>query len=238
MSTPYFIKTGSGTVASAYRNIKFFPKLDKFSRIPSSRIPKQPAIDARQVVLNLRTHNLPSKNHNKEFKSWNINALIDHIVNTHHQYAEENAAVIYDLAKNVAFSQSEEHPELTKLVSALFLFLNDLLNHMKEEMETLFPNIRQLVKNKNSEAGSAYSSFGFIREFVTKMKRQHYAAGNELKVFRNLTNNYQVPADASLSYQFLFEKMKEFEKALFLHMDIEGNILFPKVIKLDEGVKE
>ena len=146
--------------------------------------------------------------------------------------------IIYDLAQNVANRHSEKHPELTKLVTALFFFFNDLLNHLKKEEQILFPNITQLVKKNSCAEGITYTTFGFIKESAIGMMKEHLAAGNELKLFRKLTNNYLLPADACNSYKYLFEKMKEFENDLFFHVHLENNILFPKAITLDEELKE
>lgn len=68
------------------------------------------------------------------------------------------------------------------------------------------------------------------------MKKEHLATGKELKLFRNLTRDYLLPADAGHSHKYLFEKMKEFENDLFLHVQRENNILFPKAIALDERI--
>jgi len=43
-----------------------------------------------------------------------------------------------------------------------------------------------------------------------------------------------LPQDACNPYNYLFEKMKEFEDDLHRHIHLENNILFPKAIKLEE----
>ena len=173
-----------------------------------------------------------------DVNQWDIDALIDHIINTHHRQTKENAVIIYDLAQEVAYRHNENHPELTELSTALFLFLNDLLNHLKKEEQILFPNISQLVKKKRCAKGITYTTFGFIKESASRMINEHRAAGNELKLIRELTNDYLLPADACASYKYLFEKMKEFENDLLLHVQLENNILFPKAIALDDELKE
>ena len=66
------------------------------------------------------------------------------------------------------------------------------------------------------------------------MQKEHEIAGEDLGFFRKLTNNYTLPEDACNSYNYLFEKMKEFEDDLQRHIHLENNILFPKAIKLEE----
>ncbi|GGC38060.1 hypothetical protein GCM10011386_32690 [Parapedobacter defluvii] len=65
------------------------------------------------------------------------------------------------------------------------------------------------------------------------LEREHQDAGNELRNFRKLTADYQLPANACNSYTYLYEKIKAFENDLFQHIHLENNILFPKVIKIE-----
>ncbi|MEP7376868.1 MAG: DUF542 domain-containing protein [Chitinophagaceae bacterium] len=242
MNTLQFTETVGTIAAKDYRNTKVFRQLGiNFIYAGNKTLEeasKEAGVTIEQVKVALEQNSLPKPTTAQEFNKWDIDALIDYIINTHHRYAKENAVIIYDLAQKVANRHSEKHPELKKLVTALFLFLNDLLNHLKKEEQILFPNIRQLVKKKSCVEGITYTTFGFIKESAIGMKKEHLAAGNELKLFRKLTNDYLLPADACISYKSFFEKMKEFENDLFLHVHLENNILFPKAISLDEELKE
>jgi len=169
---------------------------------------------------------------------WDLDSLIDHIINTHHQYAKENGIIIYNLVQTVAPYHSNNHPELIKLATAIFLFLHDLLNNMKKEEQILFPNIKQLIKKKTQSEKGMYSTFGLIEESVGRMQKVHQAMVRDLKLFHELTNDYMIPADACGSYKYLLEKLKEFEDDLLLHLHLENNILFPKALAEDKGADE
>jgi regulator of cell morphogenesis and NO signaling len=242
MNTLQLTETVGTIAAKDYRNTKVFRQLGiNFSYAGNKTIEeasKEAGVTIEQVKVALEQNSLSKPTTVQEFNKWDIDVLIDYIINSHHRYAKENAVIIYDLAKNVANHYSEKHPELPELVTALFLFLNDLLNHLKKEEQILFPNIRQLMEKKSCAEGITYTTFGFIKESVIEMKKEHLVAGNELKLFRKLTNDYLAPDDACNSYKYLFEKMREFENDLFLHVHLENNILFPKAITLDEELKE
>lgn len=174
----------------------------------------------------------------KKFNEWDINSLINIIVNHYHSNTRKNIIGIYDLAQKVSGKHSERHPELPKLVAALFLFFDDLLFQLKKEEQILFPNIIQLME-KRAWAGSAtYTTFGIIEDSALLMQNEHQAAVKELKFLRRLTNNYLIPADACISYKYLFTRMKEFETDLMLHIVLKDNILFPKAIRMDSEMKE
>lgn len=173
-----------------------------------------------------------------DFDKWDLDKLTDYIINTHHRYAKENAVIICNLAHEVLNHHSQNHPELPKLASSIFLFLHDLLNHMMKEEQILFANIRQLIKKRRIPGTAIYTTFGFIRDSVRLMQKEHKIAGEDLRYFRKLTNDYTLSAESCKSYRYLFEKMKEFEDDLLLHVHLENDILFPKAIAADEETDE
>ena len=238
MNSLQLTETVGAIAAKNYRTTKAFRQLGiDFWHAGNKTLEeaiREAGVTIEQVKMAVEQSNLPKTSTEQEFNKWDIDPLIDYIINTHHRYAKESAVIIYDLAQNVAHRHSHKHPELRKLTTALFLFLNDLLNQLKNEEQMLFPNIRQLIKNKGCREVNTHATFGFINDSVGKLKKQHLAAGKELKLLRKLTNDYMLPADACNSYKFLFEKMKEFENDLFLHVHLENNILFPKATALDE----
>lgn len=173
----------------------------------------------------------------KRFSEWEINSLIDFVIQHYHCDAKKNIVFIYDLAKKVAGKHRGEHPELAKLSTALFLFFNDLSFHLKKEEQILFPNIRQLIEKSSHAESFTYTTFGLIEESVLVLKNEHQTSVNELKFIRGLTNNYLIPADASESYKYLFERLKAFEKDLIQHIHLENDILFPKAIQMELSQK-
>lgn len=170
----------------------------------------------------------------QEFYAWNIDSLIDYIINTHHSFVKVNAIIIYDLAQQVAYKYNENHSKFAKLATKSFLFFHDILNNIMIEEEILFPNIKQLIKNRKLPGRATYTTFGLISESVKLMEKHHRTAEEDLKFLRKLTNNYR-PSDDSCNY--LFKKIQEFEKHWLAYVHLENNILFPKAIALDEALE-
>lgn len=165
-----------------------------------------------------------------------LDTLLDYIIVIHHQFVRKNAVTIYDLAQKVSYRHGEAHPELNKLVTTMFLFVHDLLNHMAREEQILFPNIKQLLKNNNQSEKGMYTTFGLIKEWVWIMQQEHQSVCKNLKFLNELTNNYSIPPDACDSYRSLFRLMQEFEAGFLMLMQIENNILFPKAL-VEDGEK-
>lgn len=176
----------------------------------------------------------PSQDYNK----WELDFLADYIANTHHRYVKDNAEPIYGLAVKVAQVHGAQHPELNKLAQGAQHFFEDLLSHMSKEENILFPAIKEAVAKKKNPTFQGVSDPGFIRQPIMMMQKEHEIAGEDLTYFRRLTNDYTLPADACNSYNYLFEKLKEFENDLHQHIHLENNILFPKALQLADELEQ
>ena len=172
------------------------------------------------------------------FNHWNVDSLIELLIKHYHFDARENITCIYDLAQKVAVKHIYKHPELSKLTTALFLFFDDLLFHLKKEEQILFPDITHLAKIKSASEATTYTKFRSVKDLALLMQKEHQVVAKELMFFRRLTNNYMIPPDACTYYNQLFERMKEFEKELMVHIHLENDILFPKAIQMDEKFAE
>ena len=242
MNTIQLTETVGAIAAKDYRKAEVFKNLgidflytgDK----TLNEVGEEIGITAEKLRAALEQITLGKSTSSGEFNDWDLDSLIDYIINTHHQYAKTNAVIIHDLAQKVANDHNEKHPELINLSTAIFLFLHDLLNHMKREEQILFPNIKQLVKNKSYKERGMYTTFGLIKESVRRMQKAHQAMSKDLKLFHELTNDYKLPESSGSSYKYLCEKMKEFEADFLVHVYLENNILFPKALAEDEELDE
>ncbi len=162
-----------------------------------------------------------------DFDRWDLGFLADYIYNVHHRYVREQGPVIEQLADKVAQRHGFEHRELMALAEGMHTFMADLYSHLKKEEQILFPIVKKLEQGEEGLPQQA-------SEAVRYMEREHEDAGEELRHFRKLTADYKLPANACNSYTYLFEKIKEFENDLFQHIHLENNILFPKVLKLEQ----
>lgn len=152
--------------------------------------------------------------------------LIDYIIRTHHDFTKKSAVLIYVLAQKVFYNHSNVHPELRTINSIIFLFLHDLLNQMKTEEESLFPRIRKAANDiKFAELNDTAILQSLKRERKI-LQNNHEKAFTYLNILRQLTYNFDIPADACYSYQSLFVKIKELEEDLTIHFHLEDNFLF------------
>jgi regulator of cell morphogenesis and NO signaling len=170
------------------------------------------------------------ESNNAKFSKCDTDFLIDYIIKTHHAFAKKNAIIIYNLTQKVAYRHGHEHKELKKFNEVAFFFFQDLLNQMLREELNLFPYLGQTIRNiihagKNDEATLQY-----LKEKIQLQQAEHEKSFNYLKMFREITSDYQIPVDACNHYKSLFEKMKELEHDLTMHFYLEDNILFRNAI--------
>jgi regulator of cell morphogenesis and NO signaling len=167
---------------------------------------------------------------------WQLDFLIDYIMNTHHQYVRTMIPVISAHADKVALVHGKNHPETKEIARIWSIVYKDLRQHMMKEEEILFPFVKRLVNLKQN--GSKYEApyFKSVQNPITAMEAEHQSAGDELYSIRIMTNNYTLPADACNTYQVLYKELKDFEEDLHKHIHLENNLLFPKAIALEAAV--
>jgi len=229
------VETVGSIAAKDYRKAEVFKKLgidfccggEKSLKDASEEV----GISEEQLKAELEKADTITASASQDYNKWKLDFLADFIANTHHDYVRENAPVIMGLAEKVAQHHGSQHAELWPLAERVNGLMNDLLDHLVKEEEILFPAIKSLVAKKDPDSDV---SIDFL---IKTMHEEHDHAGDDLKYFRKITDNYTLPADACNSYNYLFEKLKEFEDDLFKHIHLENNILFPKAIALDKHSK-
>lgn len=168
------------------------------------------------------------------FNMWELDFLVDYIVNNHHQYVSKSIPFLFELSDKVSIVHGSSHAELMRINYHLQELLQELSQHMRKEEMILFPYIKELVKVKRQNTPMAKAHFGSIANPITMMESEHTSAGDDLKSIESLSNNFTPPADACNSYEIFYAKLKEFQQDLFQHIHLENNILFPKALELEQ----
>jgi regulator of cell morphogenesis and NO signaling len=169
-----------------------------------------------------------------DFDSWNIGFLADYIQNTHHQYVSKAIPQILPLAQKVADVHGEHHSEVIRINELFQDLAEELLSHMQKEEQILFPYIKKLVVDALAGNCADGACFGTIAGPISDMEQEHENAGVILKDMFRLSNGYTTPEDACNTFRVLYGKLKEFEDDLHRHIHLENNILFPKVIEMEQ----
>jgi len=188
-------------------------------------------INMDDVLHDLENLTYNNTNPNLNFKDWNLDFLIDYIVNVHHTFVSNNVGLINEFAQKVAKVHGDHNPETIEIANLFVSLSNELLAHMQKEERVLFPAIKEMLKNQQSNF-----PFGSIENPVRMMEHEHDNAGDIIKKIQILSNNFTTPDYACNTYKALYHKLEEFTNDLFQHIHLENNILFPKVRKLENEI--
>ena len=189
---------------------------------------KEKGADPSLLSKQLETLALTPVSGAMNFKEWDLSFLSDYIVNTHHKFVLKNLPELVFYTQKIATVHGDHHPELIE-VATLFTKINEeLLQHLKNEEEVLFPAIKEAEKNASPIVKAT------IVSEITRMQGEHEFAGGAMDTINVLTNNYFIPEDACNTYRVSLKLLEQFEDDLHIHVHLENNILYPKALKLAE----
>jgi len=161
----------------------------------------------------------------QNFIEWDPGFLCDYIVNIHHKYVLKSLPELVMYTEKIALVHGARHPELAKVADLFSQVNKELLQHMRNEEEVLFPSIKEVIISESVKAKST-----IISEIV-RLSGEHEFAGGAMDKINVITSDYQVPADGCNTYNVTFKLLREFEEDLHTHVHLENNILFPKALK-------
>lgn len=182
-----------------------------------------------EVVINSINTNTE---HN--FNDWELDYLIDYIINVHHKYVNENLPLISEITQKITSIYGENYPELILAAEKFELVEHELNGHMMKEEKILFPYIIQLYASSKNNKEAVYSPFGTVRNPIRMMEMEHENAVQLLKEIRDSLKNLESSFNDKPDLTYSINKFYEFEDDLHQHIHLENNILFPKSIELEK----
>jgi regulator of cell morphogenesis and NO signaling len=194
-------------------------------------------LQIQQVLDSLRfaVISTDSRGQGKDWLTEPLANLIAHINNTHHKYMREEIARLLPLSANVCSVYGDKHRELLEIREKFRALAQELSTHMMKEEMVLFPYIERLEEAVIADEPILPPPFGTVNNPVAMMMHEHDSAGNLLRSMRELSDGYQAPAGACVSYKTLYSALAEFEQDLHQHIHLENNILFPRAIEMERG---
>lgn len=182
-------------------------------------------IDFKQVLAdlsNLKQGEIGGHN----FNEWSLDFLVDYIINNHHKYIRTKLPEVNFYAEKVARVHGSHHPELLDILRNVRELSEELLYHIDEEEKGIFEQIKDMVRNNNSE--------NMRDALIAELEEQHEKAGALMEEIEQLSAGFTPPEDACASYRVLFQNLEAFQLDLHKHVHLENNILFPKALALHE----
>jgi regulator of cell morphogenesis and NO signaling len=195
---------------------------------------REKAVDADLVLDELKLLIRGPQAGGDLFAVMELDALVDHIVATHHAYVRSALPAILKHTRKVADVHGARHSEVVAIADLFNAVAAELSQHMIKEEQILFPYIKSLVAAKRGTSPALRPPFGSIENPIRMMELEHQSAGNGLYDIRALSFSYAPPEDACTTYKVSYLELDQFERDLHTHVHLENNILFPKAIKLEK----
>jgi len=152
------------------------------------------------------------------FEHLPLEEVVAHLVTEVHAQARRDVEALRALA-----------PPEGELARAVRSLCDEVGAHLAFEERHLFPYVVGL--ERTGEAPLAL--FDTVVEPCQMLLREHEAADHALDTLRALTGGYRTPDGADDATAALYRALAAYDKALVLHMHLEGNVLFPRAQQLE-----
>ena len=172
-----------------------------------------------------------------DFADWDIDFLINYLINIHHRYLRKSLPETQQLLKEFAQEHIKKFPYLEELEKQFDLLIKQLLPSMEREEEVLFPYIRQIAHaHKNKESYGALLVRTLRKPVEETMFKGHETVTNIILSIRRLTSQYTTPENVCISHKVVIAKLKELDNDLMQHLFLEQSILFPRAMAIEREV--
>lgn len=194
---------------------------------------KQAGVSVDEVLKALDTPQTAGSSRS-EFASWPLDLVMDYVLKIHHRGIRENGPAVLELLNKVVDVHGDKHPELYEVKSLFVESLQELEMHLQKEENVLFPYLYELFEAQQNNHPMEQMHCGSIENPIRVMRMEHEGEGNRYHYIEKITNNYTAPEDACNSYKLVYQQLKEFVEALYEHIHLENNLIFPRFMEIEQ----
>ncbi|EJD5687076.1 iron-sulfur cluster repair di-iron protein ScdA [Staphylococcus pseudintermedius] len=149
-----------------------------------------------------------------------VPSLIQYIQARYHDTLREEFKQLTPYVTKLSRVHGPNHPNLVTLKSTFDAFKSAMLTHTDEEDQNAFP---KLVRSANGETVED------IDAVVQSLVDDHDEAGALLQQMRELTHDFQPPAEACGTWRLVYDLIAHLERETHAHVHLENHVLFPKI---------
>ncbi len=193
---------------------------------------REKALDPEILQRELEAAKNQPGGRDQNFGAWELPVLADYIVNTHHSYLNENTGQIADYARKIARVHGSHHPEVIEIATLFDKIAADMSAHLREEEEVFFPMIKRVAAAGKNAFSPAAEDIALLQDTLATLYRDHEEIGDAIHRIRFLSADFTIPEDVCNTFVVTYQRLKEFEDDLHMHVHLENNILFPKSANL------
>jgi regulator of cell morphogenesis and NO signaling len=170
--------------------------------------------------------------------SYPIDLIIEYLKHSHFLFIKHKLPYIGRLVESFK-AQHDDYLQVERDLKMVFpLFVEDFIEHIYEEEDTLFHYILALEKASKGNFSPGKLFYMMEKNSVQKFAMEHQAHDDEMEGIRKITKDYRLLDRAPLHVKVIYNELKAFEKSLITHARIENEILFPKAMAIESKVKK
>lgn len=166
---------------------------------------------------------------------WDMEFLIEYIVENHHRYCKNTIPVLLLQLRNLIEVHSEEYPHLRPVLMLFERATREIEQHMRKEEMILFPYIKSLASAAEFERRRPVGPFLSVSAPIGKMEEEHLEIGQICAKLRALLLDFNVPEHSPAMYRTVVMGLQAFIKDVHQHIHLENNLLFPRARDLESG---
>src|SRR5690606_37609755 len=165
-----------------------------------------------------------------------IDLIIEYLKHAHYIFIKHKLPYIGRLVESFR-ANHPDYNQLEKDLKLVFpLFVEDFIEHIYEEEDTLFTYIRLLERALKGRANLSRVYYQLEKNSIHKLSVEHEAHDDEIESIRKITDNYTLKPSAPLHIRVIFQELQEFERSLITHALIENEIRSPRAMALQNTV--
>ncbi len=163
----------------------------------------------------------------QELKKYPLEIVVEYLKHTHHVFIKHRLPYIANLVN--------QYPDQGDLKLIFPEFIEEFINHIYEEEDTVFSYIAALVELQKGKTLNPQLFAKKHNNFSLKGVHKEHKEEDELAGIRALVEEFDL---TDLHQQVIVKEIKAFDREMWYHAEIENKILFPKAIALEALVRD
>lgn len=191
---------------------------------PIEKLAKDKQVDQKELLneLNAIIQKAPvttdASDDLERFRQLSVDDMLTDLEETHHVKDRELMAQVEMYLNKILIVHYPHHGEmLTKLHHLYSALKADLEEHFAKEERLLFPLMHEHPIPTAKDVAA-----------VQVLEDEHSTAGDLIKEIQDLTNNFELPADACPTFAHTYSLMQALFEDIFVHIFKENSIAFPE----------
>lgn len=168
----------------------------------------------------------------KELRSFSASTIVSYLRKTHEYYVNYVLLRIDGLLEELLQSGGDQNNDLRIIKSFYNKYKVELLNHINEEEEHVFPYVLKLQHIVDS--GSTETPDEIIGFSITDFEKEHTNVDEKLNDLKNIIIKFLEPTYNDNACNEFLTAIFMFERDLADHSRIEDNIMVPKVLEMEK----